>query len=184
MVNDPVPIKSADVSASGDDDYSLAMSDGSPRTTKRKPDFVTPTLQWLQKLMPDNKDFGLDDWVTMVCRDHKEVLTARKKASKEGVRLSWEDITQCWEVKAGKTLDKEHLASLDRTFDTDNILVVPGKLHICLFVWQEYLTSFGRQRGYAPSQTEGQQRAQTCAGEKRAAASANHGAQIPRSFEF
>jgi hypothetical protein len=159
MVNDPVPIKSANVSASGDDDYSLAMSDGSPRTTKRKPDFVMPRLQWLEKLMPDNKDFGLDDWVTTVCRDSGDVLAARKKASKEGLRLSWNDIAQCWEVKAGKTLDEAHLAFLNKTFDTENILVTPGKLDICLSVWQQYLTSFDRQRGYARSQQEGQENA-------------------------
>ncbi|KAJ2911931.1 hypothetical protein MD484_g8479, partial [Candolleomyces efflorescens] len=127
MVNDPIPIKSADVSASGDDGHSLAISDGMPRTTKRKPDVTKSRLRWLRSLIPQNKDFGLKDWVKALRSEHEQFLEARKKAAKEGSRLSWNDITECWEVKAGKVLDGEHLAYLDRTFDASNIVVASDK---------------------------------------------------------
>ena len=140
MVNDPIPIKSADVSASGDDGHSLAISDGMPRTTKRKPDVTKSRLRWLRGLIPQNKDFGLKDWVKALRSEHEQFLEARKKAAKEGSRLSWNDITECWEVKAGKVLDGEHLAYLDRTFDASNIVVASGELRAFLSVWRSHLT--------------------------------------------
>ncbi|KAJ2935812.1 hypothetical protein H1R20_g1282, partial [Candolleomyces eurysporus] len=130
MVNDPIPLRSANVSASGDDDDGLAVSKSATRSTKRKPDILDPSIRHLQGLMPENEHFGLDEWVQMICHQHDKIMAAHQKASKRGypgTRLSWNDVTHCWELKSGKQLDEEHIAWLDKTFDIESILTTPEK---------------------------------------------------------
>ncbi|KAJ2934509.1 hypothetical protein H1R20_g2644, partial [Candolleomyces eurysporus] len=130
MINDPIPLRSANVSASGDDDDSLTISKSTTRSTKRKPDILDSSIRHLQGLMPENEHFGLDEWAQMICHQHDKIMAARQKASKQGypgTRLSRNDVTHCWELKSGKPLVEEHIAWLDKTFDLENILTTPEK---------------------------------------------------------
>ncbi|RXW15793.1 hypothetical protein EST38_g10061 [Candolleomyces aberdarensis] len=123
MVNDPIIIKSADVSASGVDDSSLELSMDAPQCTERKPDIIDPRIAHLRKLMPESQDFELDDWINVVGHKVKELREARDKASPAD-KTSWDDISHCWELKSFRILRDLHIAFLDQAggFTVENAL--------------------------------------------------------------
>jgi hypothetical protein len=111
MVNDPITLKSSDISASSED-TGLEVTENAPRCTKRKPDVIGPKIAHLEKLMPECVGYTLDQWIGIVNHKSKELREARKKALPSD-RTSWNDTSEAWEFKFTNILKDSHLAMLD-----------------------------------------------------------------------